>query len=96
MSAPVQENLHFALGAPTGQAHQYVSEPYELYRGGAKIDEGVTDEFGRVVVKDHQPGTPAYQVRLANGGQFEIKARDALHGSPEHVDHRTNRGERLL
>jgi type VI secretion system secreted protein VgrG len=73
-----------------------VSEPYELYRGGAKIDEGVTDEFGRVVVKDHQPGTPAYQVKLANGAQFDMKVKDALQGDPDHVDQRSNRGERLV
>ena len=93
---PEKEQLHFALGALPGAAHQYVSEPYELYRGGAKIDEGVTDEFGRVVVKDHQPGTPAYQVKLANGAQFDMKVKDALQGDPDHVDQRSNRGERLV
>ncbi|SDG68253.1 type VI secretion system Vgr family protein [Paraburkholderia phenazinium] len=92
---PEKEQLHFALGALPGEAHQYVSEPYELYKGGAKIGEGVTDEFGRVVVKDHQPGTPAYQVKLANGGQFDLKVKDALQGDPDHVDQRSNRGERL-
>lgn len=94
---PEKEQLHFALGAlPGGAAHQYASEPYELYKGGAKIGEGVTDEFGRVVVKDHQPGTPAYQVKLVNGGQFEMKVKDALQGDPDHVDQRSNRGERMI
>ncbi|WP_186032153.1 type VI secretion system Vgr family protein [Burkholderia gladioli] len=93
---PEKEQLHFALGAlPGGAAHQYVSEPYELYKGGTKIGEGVTDEFGRVVVNDHQPGTPAYQVRLANGGQFDMTVKDALQGDPDHADQRSNRGERL-
>lgn len=92
---PEKEQLHFALRALPGEAHQYVSEPYELYKGGAKIGEGVTDEFGRVVVKDHQPGTPAYQVKLANGGQFDLSVKDALQGDPDHADQRTNRGERL-
>ena len=93
---PEKEQLHFALGALPGEGPQYVSEPYELYKGGAKIGEGVTDEFGRVVVKDHQPGTPAYQIKLANGGQFDLKVKDALQGDPDHVDQRTNRGERLV
>jgi type VI secretion system secreted protein VgrG len=93
---PEKEQLHFALGALPGEGPQYVSEPYELYKGGAKIGEGVTDEFGRVLVKDHQPGTPAYQVKLANGGQFDLKVKDALQGDPDHVDQRSNRGERLV
>ncbi|MFL9949267.1 type VI secretion system tip protein TssI/VgrG [Paraburkholderia agricolaris] len=94
---PEKEQLHFALGAlPGGGAHQYISEPYELYKGDAKIGQGVTDEFGRVVIKDHQPGTPAYQVKLANGGKFDLKVKDALQGDPDHADQRTNRGERLV
>lgn len=94
-SPPEKEQLHFALGALPGEAHQYVSEPYDLYKGGAKIGQGVTDEFGRVVVNDHEPGTPAYQVKLANGGQFDLKVKDALLDDPDHHDQRTNRGERL-
>lgn len=92
---PEKEQLHFALGALPGEAHLYVSEPYDLYKGGAKIGQGVTDEFGRVVVNDHEPGTPAYQVKLANGGQFDLKVKDALQDDPDHHDQRTNRGERL-
>ncbi|KVP01121.1 type VI secretion protein ImpA [Burkholderia ubonensis] len=93
---PQTDELHFALRALPGEAHFYVSEPYDLYKGGAKIGEGVTDEFGRIVIKDHQPGTTAYQVKLANGGQFDLKVHDALHDDPEHADRRTNRGERLV
>ncbi|MBN3788978.1 type VI secretion system Vgr family protein [Burkholderia sp. Ac-20353] len=93
---PEKEQLHFALGALPGEAHQYVSEPYELFKGGTKIGEGVTDEFGRIIIDDHQPGTPAYQVRLANGGQFDLKVRDVLNEDVKHADRRTNRGERLL
>jgi type VI secretion system secreted protein VgrG len=92
---PEKEQMHFALGALPGEAHQFASEPYDLYKGGAKIGEGVTDEFGRVVVKDHQPGTPAYQVKLANGSHYDLNVKDALQGDPDHTDQRTNRGERL-
>jgi type VI secretion system secreted protein VgrG len=90
------ESLNVTLGALTGEAHRYVSEPYELYKGTAKIDEGVTDEYGRVVVKDHKPGTLAYKVKLVNGGQFDLKVKDALDADSEHTEHRTNRGERLV
>ncbi|MDN7179284.1 type VI secretion system tip protein VgrG [Caballeronia sp. SEWSISQ10-4 2] len=91
---PEKEQLHFALGALPDEAHQYVSEPYELFKGGAKIGEGVTDEFGRIVVKDHQPGTPAYKAQLTNGAQFDLNVKDALSDDPDHLDQRTNRGER--
>ena len=91
------ENLHFALGAlPGGAAHQYVDEPYELFKGDTKIGEGVTDEFGRIVVKNHEPGTPAYRVKLSNGGQFDLKVRDVLNEDPEHAEQRSNRGERIV
>jgi len=62
-----------------------------LCEEGANIDEGVTDEYGRVVVKDHRPGTKAYTVKLCNGGQFDLKVKDELNGD---ADHQTNRGER--
>ena len=83
------------LRALPGGAHYFADEPYELYKGGAKIGEGVTDEFGRVVIKDHEAGTPAYQIKLANGAKYDLKVKDALHDDPDHADQRTNRGERL-
>ncbi|RKR42820.1 type VI secretion system tip protein TssI/VgrG [Paraburkholderia sp. BL17N1] len=94
-SQDMQQDLHFALRALPDEAHHYAYEPYELYKGDAKIAEGATDESGRVVVKNHQPGTSAYRVKLSNGGQFELKVKDALHADPAHADQRSNRGERL-
>jgi type VI secretion system secreted protein VgrG len=94
-SPPAKDELHFALRALPGGAHYFAEEPYELYKGGAKIGEGVTDEFGRVVIKDHEAGTPAYQVKLANGAKYDLKVKDALHDDPDHADQRSNRGERL-
>ncbi|WP_081069312.1 type VI secretion system Vgr family protein [Burkholderia diffusa] len=95
-SAPeMPQNLHFVLGALPGATHQYIDEPYELFSGETKIDEGVTDEFGRVVVKNHQPGTTAYQIKLSNGGQFQLKVRDVLNRDAGHTDLRSNRGERI-
>ena len=96
LDAPeLPENLHFTLGAQPGAANRYVDEPYELFKGTAKIGEGVTDEFGRVIVMNHQPGTSEYRVKLSNGGEFNLKVRDALNHDPEHVDLRSNRGERV-
>ncbi|GJH32352.1 type VI secretion system tip protein VgrG [Paraburkholderia hospita] len=95
-SAPAKEDLHFVLGALPGEAHRYVSEPYELFKGDAKIGQGVTDEFGRVIVTNHQAGTKAYRVKLSNGGQFDLKVKDALVADPGHVEQRSNRGERAI
>ncbi|MBN3815715.1 type VI secretion system tip protein VgrG [Paraburkholderia sp. Se-20369] len=95
-SPPTQESLHFALAALPNDAHRYALEPYELFKGGAKIGEGVTDEYGRVVVDNHEPGTPVYRVMLSNGGQFNLKVSDALAADSNHVDRRSNRGERPL
>ena len=94
-SSPAKDELHFALRALPGGAHYFAEEPYELFKGGAKIGEGVTDEFGRVVIKDHEAGTPAYQIKLSNGAKYDLHVKDALHDNPDHADQRTNRGERL-
>ncbi|MBJ9684991.1 type VI secretion system Vgr family protein, partial [Burkholderia multivorans] len=96
LDAPeLPENLHFTLGALPGAAGRYVEEPYELFKGNAKIGEGVTDELGRVIVANHQPGTSAYRVKLSNGGEFNLMVRDVLNHDPDHADVRSNRGERL-
>lgn len=80
-SRPSKEDLHFILGALAhDEAHRYVDEPYELFKGSAKIAQGVTDEFGRVIVPDHQPGTSTYRVKLSNGGQFDLNVKDARAG----------------
>ncbi|WP_321888801.1 type VI secretion system Vgr family protein [Paraburkholderia bannensis] len=92
---PEKEQLHFALQALPGEGHQIASAPYDLYKGGAKIGEGVTDEFGRIVVEDHQVGTQAYSARLSNGAQYDLNVKDALNVDPAHVDQLTNRGERF-
>ncbi|KVC97937.1 type VI secretion system Vgr family protein [Burkholderia ubonensis] len=91
---PEKEQLHFALRALPGDAHPVVSVPYDLYKGDAKIGEGITDEFGRIVVKDHQAGTSAYKVRLSNGAEYDLNVKDELDADPDHVDQRSNRGER--
>jgi type VI secretion system secreted protein VgrG len=56
----------------------YAHEPYELYKGGALIDKGVTDGRGQLIVKDHQPGTPSYTVKLSNGHEIELGVKDKL------------------
>ena len=47
-------------------------EPYVLYRGGAEIAKGVTDENGRLIIKNHEDGTTQYAVVLANGARYDL------------------------
>jgi len=92
-AVPGKDELHFALGALSNEvAHSYVEAPYELYKDGALIDKGVTDEYGRVVIKNHQPGTKSYMVKMYNDEEFNLNVKDALEAKN---DHRANNGERL-
>jgi type VI secretion system secreted protein VgrG len=88
-------SLLFTLGSHGGSiGRDFADEPYELYKGGALIDKGVTDARGQLIVKDHQPGTPAYTVKLGNGAvldlpvteQLEIPNRRPNHGWRDHED----------
>ena len=94
--APEKEQLHFALQALAGEGHPVANVPYDIYKGGAKIGEGVTDEFGRIVVKNHETGTPAYTAKLSNGAEYDLDVKDALNDDPDHLDQRSNRGERQV
>jgi type VI secretion system secreted protein VgrG len=47
-------------------------EPYTLLKNGTAMKRGVTDAHGRVLIKDHQPSTDSYKVKLANGNAFEL------------------------
>jgi type VI secretion system secreted protein VgrG len=60
------------------------AEPYQLLKGAAVIDQGLTNEQGQVVVNNHQPGTTTYQVRLSDGTEHELRVSDALDRTSEH------------
>ena len=99
-TAPKPEHLHHTLQShPDGK--RYALVPYALYKGGAKVEEGLTDEFGRILV-EHEPGTPQYTVKLPNGEEIALKANAklaaaeqsqsniglrALHDTPESRQH---------
>jgi type VI secretion system secreted protein VgrG len=83
---PAIEQLHYVLQshASGGQAH--ASVPYTLFQGGSKVEDGLTDAFGRIAIA-HVTGTAAYKVLLANGEEFDLRvhqrlapADDASHG----------------
>jgi type VI secretion system secreted protein VgrG len=81
--APRPNDLTFVLQSGMGNGVQ-ANEPYELYKGAAKIDTGVTDTKGHIKVKDHKKGTVLYKVKLANGAEYELKVSEALKGGTEH------------
>lgn len=58
---------HFESGRP------FANVPYTLYKNGSQVDEGITDDIGRIAI-EHTSGTPGYSVELANGEKFELKA----------------------
>jgi type VI secretion system secreted protein VgrG len=90
--APRTNDLTFVLQSGVNAVR--ANEPYDLFKGGAQIDSGMTDALGQVVVKDHQAATKLYKVKLADGSQLELKVSDALQKTPEHQ--LSNQGLRAL
>ena len=65
-------------------SRRVANEPYELFKGGALVEKGVTDGIGQLVIKDHQPGTTAYVVQLSSGARFDLSVAETLdHGNPD-------------
>jgi type VI secretion system secreted protein VgrG len=73
-----KQSLVFNLRSHAAGNRSVANEPYEVYKGGALVEKGVTDEIGQLVVKDHEPGTPAYVVQLTNGARFDLAVHEEL------------------
>jgi type VI secretion system secreted protein VgrG len=73
---PKPEHLHHTLQSHA-DGKRYALVPYTLYKGGAKVEDGLTDEFGRILV-EHETGTPQYTVKLPNGEEIELNASTKL------------------
>jgi type VI secretion system secreted protein VgrG len=56
-SAPTPEQLYYTLQSHAESGRPHASVPYTLFKGGAKVEEGLTDEFGRIAI-EHADGTP--------------------------------------
>ncbi|TFW30376.1 type VI secretion system Vgr family protein [Duganella callida] len=96
-SAPTDGELHQTLRAHVG-GKCYANVPYTLYRGETKLEDGITDEHGRIVIA-HQDGTPEYQVVLAPGERFvlTVSPRFADGGRDGHDEQQlSNAGWRAL
>lgn len=93
-AAPGQ--LHHTVQAHA-EAAQYANVPYTLYKGSAKVEDGVTDKFGRIVI-EHQDGTPQYSVVLHYGDAFAIPVTPRFATSDQGGDEQTqsNRGVRAV
>jgi type VI secretion system secreted protein VgrG len=95
---PVQDlketlRLNLFSQASTLQGAALAGEPYELLKDGAVIDQGVTDRWGRIEVKNHAPSTRSYQVRLSNGSVFDLPVNEQLSNA---VGQALNQGLRKL
>ncbi|WP_329956038.1 type VI secretion system Vgr family protein [Collimonas silvisoli] len=86
-----QEQMVFNLHTLAGLQHS-TPEPYQLYRDGALIERGVTDEWGRVVVKNHIP-TSQYEVKLSEGSRITLPVNQKIQGQQQHL---SNQGFRDL
>jgi type VI secretion system secreted protein VgrG len=97
-SEPTPEQLHYTLQSHAHSGRPHASVPYTLFKGDAKVEDGLTDEFGRITI-EHADGTPEYKVRLANGEEFVLKVHARFAGS-DHDDHHehlhSSQGKRAL
>jgi type VI secretion system secreted protein VgrG len=75
-TAPKPGYLHHTLQSHT-DGKRYAHVPYALYKGGVKVEDGLTDEFGRILV-EHEAGTPHYTVKLPNGEEIALNANTKL------------------
>lgn len=91
-AAPGKDKLHYTLQSHAAGGMPHVSVPYTLFKGDAKVEDGLTDAFGRIAI-DHTPGTAAYKVLLANGEAFALQVHAKL-ADDEHVA--SNRARRAL
>jgi len=67
------KQLLFMLQTHPESGRPFANVPYTLYKNGSQVDEGITDDLGRIAI-DHASGTPGYAVELANGEKFDLKA----------------------
>jgi len=67
-----KESLAVVLRSHPDGGRPLAYEPYTLYKGAAKIADGVTDEHGQLIIANHQKGTSSYMVKLHNGHEIDV------------------------
>lgn len=68
------EYLYHDLRAhPAGGNYEYLA--YALYKGDTKVEDGMTDQYGRAKIP-HQAGTPSYRIVMADGEEFLLNVTE--------------------
>lgn len=95
---PTPEQLYFQMQSHAVDGIDCANVPYSLYQGDTKIEDGITDESGGLVVT-HKPGTQDYSVHLASGDRLALNVVPKLAPASD-ASHReqaaSNRGMRGL
>jgi type VI secretion system secreted protein VgrG len=74
---PGKEQLHYTLQSHAAGGALHAGIPYALFKGDTKVEDGLTDDFGRIAI-DHLPGTAGYKVLLANGEELALTVHARL------------------
>ncbi|WUR14984.1 type VI secretion system Vgr family protein [[Empedobacter] haloabium] len=69
---PDPMQLVLTLHSSTG-GRPWSNIPYTLLKDGAKVEDGITDDLGRIAV-EHRTGAANYQVQLPNGHVYDLAA----------------------
>jgi type VI secretion system secreted protein VgrG len=93
-----KKQLVFALKSHVGPGRALANVPYALYTGDSKVENGITDDMGQIVI-DHDGATSDYRVELPNGETYSLAVVPKLapSGDTAHPEHKlSNVGARAL
>jgi type VI secretion system secreted protein VgrG len=96
---PPQGQIRFALQhLPDQSPMLFAHQPYTLYKNGAKVGQGMLDEYGHITIDKPEKGA-TYKVKLTNGtvhdmplAQDRMESDSAKESHAEH--HLSNQGYR--
>ncbi len=67
------KQLLFSLQTHPENGRPFANVPYSLFKGEAKVRDGITDDMGLIAV-EHQAGPADYRVELPNGEIYALAA----------------------
>lgn len=92
------KQLLFALQTHPDNGRPFANVPYSLFKGEAKVRDGITDDMGLIAV-EHEAGPADYRVELPNGEIYALAAvpQPASAKTPSHREQAlSNRGARAI
>lgn len=92
------KQLLFALQTHPDNGRPFANVPYSLFKGEAKVRDGITDDMGLIAV-EHEAGPADYRVELPNGEIYALAAvpQPAPAKTPSHREQAlSNRGARAI